>query len=106
MRNKCSGVVVLLLLVGNLFTEVGGGPAPVDSKIIMGKHDGSRAKSHRISCRGQLGVVHTELKVGYWNCNSIKDESKQQDIVEAMEKGHLDIMFVDKTHLKRGEMRT
>ena len=68
----------------------------------MGKRDGSRAKSHRISCRGQLGVMHTELRVGYWNCNGINDESKQQDIVEAMEKGHLYIMFVDETHLKRG----
>jgi len=102
MRNRCSGVVVLLLLVGNLFIVVGGGSAPVNSKISMGKRDGSRAKSHRISCRGQLGGVHTELRVGYWNCNGIKDESKQQDIVDAMEKGHLNVMFVDETHLKRG----
>ena len=66
------------------------------------RYDARRAKKWRTGRQQKPPWTDQILKLCYWNCNGLGCVIKQQQIKDAMEENHIDIMFADETHFRQG----
>ena len=44
-----------------------------------------------------------KLRLVYWNSNGFKNKAKHEDVVDCIEGGVADVVFIDETHVREGE---